>query len=46
MIRGGLLSRVRRNEPAQLSDIFSNKLEMLASYWRERISDIRKGELA
>jgi len=46
MIRSGLLSRVRRNEPAQLSDIFSNKLEMLASYWRERIKDIEKGELA
>jgi len=46
MIRGGLLSRARRNEPAQLSDIFSNKLEMLADYWRERINDIRKGELA
>jgi hypothetical protein len=46
MMRSGLLSRVRRNEPAQLSDIFSNKLEMLATYWRERIKDIIKGELA
>jgi len=46
MMRSGLLSRVRRNEPAQLSDVFANKLEMLASYWRERIKDITKGELA
>ena len=46
LMRSGLLSRVRRNEPAQLSDIFSNKLEMLANYWRERIKDIAKGELA
>ena len=46
MLRSGLLSRVRRNEPALLSEIFSNKLEMLASYWRERIKEIPNGELA
>jgi hypothetical protein len=46
LLRSGLLSRVRRNEPAQLSDKFSNRLEMLARYWRERIVEIPKGELA
>jgi hypothetical protein len=46
LLKSGLLSRVRRNEPAQLSDKFSNRLEMLAQYWRERISEIPKGELA
>lgn len=46
MMRGGLLSRVRRNAPAQLSDIFSNRLEMLGTYWRETMKDIIRGELA
>jgi len=46
LLRSGLLSRARRNEPAQLSDKFSNRLEMLARYWRERITEIPKGELA
>ena len=46
LLRSGLLSRARRNEPAQLSDKFSNRLEMLARYWRERIVEIPKGELA
>jgi hypothetical protein len=46
LLRSGLLSRARRNEPAQLSDKFANRLEMLARYWRERISEIPKGELA
>ena len=46
LLKSGLLSRVRRNEPAQLSDKFSNRLEMLARYWRERINEIPKGELA
>jgi hypothetical protein len=46
LLKSGLLSRVRRNEPAQLSDKFSNRLEMLAQYWRERILEIPKGELA
>jgi len=46
LLRSGLLSRARRNEPAQLSDKFSNRLEMLARYWRERINEIPKGELA
>jgi len=45
-LRSGLLSRARRNEPAQLSDKFSNRLEMLARYWRERIVEIPRGELA
>jgi hypothetical protein len=46
LLRSGLLSRARRNEPAQLSDKFANRLEMLARYWRDRISEIPKGELA
>jgi hypothetical protein len=46
LLRSGLLSRARRNEPAQLSDKFANRLEMLARYWRERINEIPKGELA
>jgi hypothetical protein len=46
LLRSGLLSRVRRNEPAQLSEKFSSRLEMLARYWRERITEIPKGELA
>jgi hypothetical protein len=46
LLKSGLLSRVRRNEPAQLSDKFSNRLEMLAQYWRERILEIPRGELA
>ena len=46
LLKSGLLSRVRRNEPAQLSDKFSNRLEMLARYWRERIVEIPTGELA
>jgi hypothetical protein len=46
LLRSGLLSRARRNEPAQLSDKFANRLEMLARYWRERIGEIPKGELA
>ena len=46
LLKSGLLSRARRNEPAQLSDKFSNRLEMLARYWRERITEIPKGELA
>ena len=46
LLKSGLLSRVRRNEPAQLSDKFANRLEMLARYWRERINEIPKGELA
>ena len=46
LLKSGLLSRVRRNEPAQLSEKFSSRLEMLARYWRERIAEIPKGELA
>jgi hypothetical protein len=46
LLRSGLLSRARRNEPAQLSDKFANRLEMLARYWRDRINEIPKGELA
>jgi len=46
LLKSGLLSRARRNEPAQLSDKFANRLEMLARYWRDRMSEIPKGELA
>jgi len=46
LLKSGLLSRTRRNEPAQLSDKFANRLEMLARYWRDRMSEIPKGELA
>jgi len=46
LLKSGLLSRARRNEPAQLSDKFANRLEMIARYWRERIQEIPKGELA
>jgi len=46
LIKSGLLSRARRNEPAQLSEIFANKLEMIAKYWREVMKGIPKGEFA
>ncbi len=46
LLNSGLLMRSRRNEPAQLSDAFSNRLEMIANYWRERMMEIPKGELA
>jgi len=46
LLKSGLLSRARRNEPAQLSDKFANRLETLARYWRDRINEIPKGELA
>ncbi|MEM3736637.1 MAG: hypothetical protein QXJ75_00900 [Candidatus Bathyarchaeia archaeon] len=46
LLNSGLLVRTRRNEPAQLSETFSNRLEMIANYWRERVKEIPKGELA
>jgi hypothetical protein len=46
LLNSGLLTRTRRNEPAQLSDLFSTRLEMIAKYWRERINEIQTGELA
>jgi hypothetical protein len=45
LLRSGLLHRARRNEPARLSDIFSNRLEMMANYWREVMKAIEEGEL-
>ena len=46
LLNSGLLIRARRNEPAQLSEVFANRLEMIANYWRERMKEIPKGELA
>ncbi|MEM2226430.1 MAG: hypothetical protein QXY42_03670 [Candidatus Bathyarchaeia archaeon] len=45
LLRSGLLYRTRRNEPAKLSDVFSNRLEMIANYWREVMKAIEDGEL-
>ena len=45
LLKSGLLCRTRRNEPARLSDIFSNRLEMIGNYWREIMRSIEGGEL-